>query len=271
MTVVTKGEVTIDAYLLTAAGTSGGSRDWWRQWLSLGGCEEKMMVRLVKELVINAGVAGCCTGLALSFPGAPQALLRSWLTFRAFSFIMEGLNKQQPALARSFPARNESRKRPLALPLSLPLPDELRGAFSSFCKSLTFILRVYIQTPGSENTMIKVLQGIPGATFSIGPNGIARVSGNIDPGTTLKLLVKAGKHAQVYCIDSGLRNRTSERRDEGHRFLDDPHGIYWQEGSHQYYHHPYDPFPPPPRYLSQPPMALPQQAFAGEPAQYTIM
>ncbi|KAE8667837.1 Mitochondrial import inner membrane translocase subunit TIM22-2 [Hibiscus syriacus] len=201
-----------------------------------------------KDDVINAGVAGCCTGLALSSPGALQALLRSCLTFRAFSFIMEGLNKQQPALAHSFPTRNESRTRPL-----------------------TFILRVDIQTPGWENSMIKVLQGIPGATFSIDPNGIARVSGNIDPGTTLKLLAKAGKHAQVYCIDSGLRNRTSERRDDGPRFLDDPHGRYWQGGSHQYYHHPYDPFPRPPPYLVQPPMAPPQQAFSGEPAQCSIM
>ncbi|KAI6690614.1 hypothetical protein NL676_027442 [Syzygium grande] len=52
-----------------------------------------------KDDVFNAGIAGCCTGLALSFPGAPQALLQSCLTFGAFSFIIEGLNKQQPALA----------------------------------------------------------------------------------------------------------------------------------------------------------------------------
>ncbi|XP_039032335.1 chloroplastic import inner membrane translocase subunit TIM22-2-like, partial [Hibiscus syriacus] len=89
-----------------------------------------------KDDVINAGVAGCCTGLALSFPGAPQALLQSCLTFGAFSFIMEGLKKQQPALAHSFSPRNKSGTRPLALPLSLPLPDELKGAFSSFFKSL---------------------------------------------------------------------------------------------------------------------------------------
>ncbi|KAG5254665.1 mitochondrial import inner membrane translocase [Salix suchowensis] len=94
-----------------------------------------------KDDVINAGVAGCCTGLALSFPGAPQALLQSCLTFGAFSFIIEGLNKQQPALAHSISSRNKgdyhSKPCPLALPLSVPLPEELKGAFSFFCKSLT--------------------------------------------------------------------------------------------------------------------------------------
>ncbi|GAV87248.1 Tim17 domain-containing protein [Cephalotus follicularis] len=93
-----------------------------------------------KDDVINAGVAGCCTGLALSFPGAPQALLQSCLTFGAFSFIIEGLNKQQPALAHTFAVRTKSghHKPPhsLALPLAVPLPDEMKGAFSSFCKSL---------------------------------------------------------------------------------------------------------------------------------------
>ncbi|KAH7544467.1 hypothetical protein ACOSP7_030263 [Xanthoceras sorbifolium] len=94
-----------------------------------------------KDDVINAGLAGCCTGLALSYPGAPQALLQSCVTFGAFSFVLEGLNKQQPALAHSLSARNKSEqfKRPplMALPLSLPLPVELKGAFSSFCNSIT--------------------------------------------------------------------------------------------------------------------------------------
>ncbi|KDP39229.1 hypothetical protein JCGZ_00986 [Jatropha curcas] len=101
-----------------------------------------------KDDVINAGVAGCCTGLALSFPGAPQALLQSCLTFGAFSFIIEGLNKQQPALAHSFAVRKkrhyhdasrlEYRNAPhsFSLPLSVALPNELKAAFSFFCKSL---------------------------------------------------------------------------------------------------------------------------------------
>uniref|UniRef100_A0ACD5TNE6 Uncharacterized protein n=1 Tax=Avena sativa TaxID=4498 RepID=A0ACD5TNE6_AVESA len=52
-----------------------------------------------KDDMINAGVAGCCTGLALSFPGAPQAMFHSCVTFAAFSCIMDGLNKQQAAMA----------------------------------------------------------------------------------------------------------------------------------------------------------------------------
>eukprot|EP01018_Ginkgo_biloba_P006288 Gb_12490 [translate_table: standard] len=52
-----------------------------------------------KDDVLNAGVAGCITGLALSIPGSPQALLQSCFTFGAFSSIIEGLNKQQAAIA----------------------------------------------------------------------------------------------------------------------------------------------------------------------------
>ncbi|PKU87100.1 mitochondrial import inner membrane translocase subunit TIM22-3 isoform X1 [Dendrobium catenatum] len=89
-----------------------------------------------KDDVINAGVAGCCTGLALSFPGAPQALLQSCLTFGAFSCIMEGLNKQQPALALPSSAYKENTNGPLNVlpPFTLPLP--VVEGFSSFCKSL---------------------------------------------------------------------------------------------------------------------------------------
>ncbi|XP_006281082.2 mitochondrial import inner membrane translocase subunit TIM22-3 [Capsella rubella] len=91
-----------------------------------------------KDDAINVGVAGCCTGLALSFPGAPQAMLQSCLTFGAFSFILEGLNKRQTALAHSVSLRHQTRSLHHDLPLSLalPIPNEIKGAFSSFCKSL---------------------------------------------------------------------------------------------------------------------------------------
>ncbi|EHA8588530.1 Chloroplastic import inner membrane translocase subunit TIM22-2 [Cocos nucifera] len=91
-----------------------------------------------KDDVINAGVAGCCTGLALSFPGAPQALLQSCLTFGAFSCIIEGLNKQQPALAFPFSGDNGSIGGPQDVlpPFTLPLPRDIMEGFSCFCKSL---------------------------------------------------------------------------------------------------------------------------------------
>ncbi|KAL9236238.1 hypothetical protein vseg_010935 [Gypsophila vaccaria] len=54
-----------------------------------------------KDDIINAGVAGCCTGIAITFPGAPQALLQSCVTFGAFNFILDGLNRKQSALAQS--------------------------------------------------------------------------------------------------------------------------------------------------------------------------
>ncbi|GER54922.1 mitochondrial import inner membrane translocase [Striga asiatica] len=89
-----------------------------------------------KDDVINAGVAGCCTGLALSFPGAPQALLQSCLTFGAFSFIIEGLNKQQPALASSLKMGVNKQHYGELPPLSLAIPNELKESFSSFCRSI---------------------------------------------------------------------------------------------------------------------------------------
>ncbi|XP_010675864.2 mitochondrial import inner membrane translocase subunit TIM22-3 [Beta vulgaris subsp. vulgaris] len=89
-----------------------------------------------KDDAINAGVAGCCTGLALTFPGAPSALLQSCVTFGAFAFVVEGLNKKQSALAHSDNAQ-ESRSCPsLIPPLAFPLSDELKGPFLSFCQSL---------------------------------------------------------------------------------------------------------------------------------------
>ncbi|KAG0455197.1 hypothetical protein HPP92_024156 [Vanilla planifolia] len=93
-----------------------------------------------KDDVINAGVAGCCTGLALSFPGAPQALLQSCLTFGAFSCIMEGLNKQQPALAlpSSSSTSMEAIKGPIDVlpPFTLPLPLPFVDGLSFFRRSL---------------------------------------------------------------------------------------------------------------------------------------
>ena len=91
-----------------------------------------------KDDIINAGVAGCCTGIALSFPGAPQALLQSCITFGAFSFVIEGLNKQQPAMAHSFSSRARRGQQDYGiLPLlSFPLSSDLKESFSLFCKTI---------------------------------------------------------------------------------------------------------------------------------------
>jgi hypothetical protein len=74
------------------------------------------------------------------FAGAPQAMLQSCLTFGAFSFILEGLNKRQTALAHSVSFRQQTRSPQHDLPLlslAIPIHDEIKGAFSSFCNSLT--------------------------------------------------------------------------------------------------------------------------------------
>ncbi|KAG0555296.1 hypothetical protein KC19_12G159100 [Ceratodon purpureus] len=52
-----------------------------------------------KEDAWNAGIAGCATGLALATPGTPQALAQSCLSFGAFSFVLEYMNRTRPAIA----------------------------------------------------------------------------------------------------------------------------------------------------------------------------
>ncbi|KAF8661142.1 hypothetical protein HU200_057251 [Digitaria exilis] len=84
-----------------------------------------------KDDGINAGVAGCCTGLALSFPGAPQTLIQSCLTFGTFSYIIEKLNKQEPALALP-PATGVKGGQSVLPPFSLPLPQDASEGFSKF-------------------------------------------------------------------------------------------------------------------------------------------
>lgn len=87
-----------------------------------------------KDDVINAGVAGCCTGLALSFPGAPQTLIQSCLAFGTFSYIIEKLNKQQPALA--LPSNTGSKGlnagQSVLPPFTLPMPQGAAEGFPSF-------------------------------------------------------------------------------------------------------------------------------------------
>ncbi|TVU30814.1 hypothetical protein EJB05_22458 [Eragrostis curvula] len=92
-----------------------------------------------KDDIINAGVAGCSTGLALSFPGAPQAMFHSCVTFAAFSCIMDGLNKQQAAMAltlEGIPPTKKHQEDGVLLPFTLPPLMEARDALSLFCQTL---------------------------------------------------------------------------------------------------------------------------------------
>ncbi|OEL13699.1 Mitochondrial import inner membrane translocase subunit TIM22-2 [Dichanthelium oligosanthes] len=95
-----------------------------------------------KDDIVNAGIAGCCTGLALSFPGAPQALLQSCATFAAFSCIMEGLNKQQAAMAhtRGMTALTAAHEKggvlPVLPPFTLPPILDASDALASCCQAL---------------------------------------------------------------------------------------------------------------------------------------
>uniref|UniRef100_J3NDS8 Mitochondrial import inner membrane translocase subunit TIM22 n=1 Tax=Oryza brachyantha TaxID=4533 RepID=J3NDS8_ORYBR len=87
-----------------------------------------------KDDVLNAGVAGCCTGLALSFPGAPQTMVQSCLTFGTFSYIIEMLNRQEPALAvpSAIGAKDVKAGQRVLPPFTLALPQEGMEGFSSF-------------------------------------------------------------------------------------------------------------------------------------------
>ncbi|KAF0888236.1 hypothetical protein E2562_013691 [Oryza meyeriana var. granulata] len=87
-----------------------------------------------KDDVLNAGVAGCCTGLALSFPGAPQTMVQSCLTFGTFSYIIEMLNRQEPALALPSTTGTKDTKagQRVLPPFALALPQEAMEGFSSF-------------------------------------------------------------------------------------------------------------------------------------------
>jgi import inner membrane translocase subunit TIM22 len=72
-------------------------------------------------------------------PGAPQALLQSCATFAAFSCIMEGLNKQQAAMAHVLGGNALTfahKKRGVLPPFMLPPILDASDALSSCCQML---------------------------------------------------------------------------------------------------------------------------------------
>ncbi|KDO61548.1 hypothetical protein CISIN_1g038889mg, partial [Citrus sinensis] len=153
----------------------------------------------------------------------------------------------------------------------------------------TCALRVDTQTSGWHKSLIKVLARIDGVTYSIdAQQGIAYISGKVEPGTLLKLLAKAGKHAELCWVDSGnhnaknpnniIMNNEVPSNGYGHGHYNDHHhqgynypysqyGYYFANDPPQRSWHPYPqpelypaagaPFyEPSPRYFPQPPAPL---------------
>lgn len=87
------------------------------------------LVHAWRSLLIEPHLC-CC------FVGTPQALLQNCITFGAFSVIIEGFNKAQPALALPSSGRSKSRHFSTLPPLAIPLPHELKESFSFFCQSI---------------------------------------------------------------------------------------------------------------------------------------
>ncbi|XP_040989073.1 heavy metal-associated isoprenylated plant protein 32-like [Juglans microcarpa x Juglans regia] len=76
---------------------------------------------------------------------------------------------------------------------------------------MTCALKVDTQTPGWHKAMIKVLGSIQGVSYNIdGQQGLAYVSGNIDPAILLKMLAKTGKHAELFWVDSRRQHRNNQ-------------------------------------------------------------
>ncbi|KAK1575659.1 hypothetical protein Q3G72_007345 [Acer saccharum] len=78
-------------------------------------------------------------------------------------------------------------------------------------------LKIDTQT-GWHKSLIKMLTNIDGVSYSIdAQQGIAYISGKVDPGKILTMLAKSGKHAELCWIDSGQNpNRVPFSNGYGH-------------------------------------------------------
>ncbi|KAJ7545021.1 hypothetical protein O6H91_09G103400 [Diphasiastrum complanatum] len=89
-----------------------------------------------KHDAINAGIAGCATGLVLSAPGNPQALLQGCLSFGVFSFVLERFSHPQAALAAHFGAAPhmllQKKQRNIPIQIAFPL-------FAPFVSTSSFL------------------------------------------------------------------------------------------------------------------------------------
>ncbi|EXB67446.1 hypothetical protein L484_009526 [Morus notabilis] len=102
-------------------------------------------------------------------------------------------------------------------------------------------LKVNTKSRGWHKTLTKMFGRIKEVSYTIdGQTGIARVSGRIDPHKILKLLEKAGKHAELLKVDSG-------HHQYGTTAFVDENGYHYSPGySHYEPTTPPLPLPPPP-------------------------
>ncbi|KAI9161977.1 hypothetical protein LWI28_022553 [Acer negundo] len=86
-------------------------------------------------------------------------------------------------------------------------------------------LKIDTQT-GWHKSLIKMLTNIDGVSYSIdAQQGIAYISGKVDPGKILTMLAKSGKHAELCWIDSGQNpNRVPFSNGYGHPNVHDNNG-----------------------------------------------
>ncbi|KAI8552954.1 hypothetical protein RHMOL_Rhmol06G0308000 [Rhododendron molle] len=151
-----------------------------------------------KDDVINSGIAGCCTGLALSFPGTPQALVQNCITFGAFSVVIEGFNKTQPALSLPLSERSKSRHFGCVAIYTFNWLPFLTSHYSILIQ-WTCILRVNVEEAGWQKVVSLALSNIRGVrNFKMVEDGKIEVSGTVNPNQLLKMLAtKAGKKLAI--------------------------------------------------------------------------
>ncbi|KAL5746642.1 hypothetical protein ACOSP7_027788 [Xanthoceras sorbifolium] len=159
---------------------------------------------------------------------------------------------------------------------------------------MTCALKIDTQTAGWHKSLIKMLTNIDGVTYSIdAQQGIAYISGKVDPGKILKMLAKSGKHAELCWIDSGQNpNRVPFNNGYGYPNSHDNgyNGLYYGTASYgdpynqHYLMQPSAPFyepsapvvtvpfyEPEPKYFPQPPPPYEHGFRSGDPQWCSIM
>ncbi|XP_015866690.2 heavy metal-associated isoprenylated plant protein 32 [Ziziphus jujuba] len=148
-------------------------------------------------------------------------------------------------------------------------------------------LKLDTKATGWHKTMTKVLKSVKGVSYSIDTQaGIAYVRGKINPDSLLKMLAKAGKHAELLRVYSGKHHQYASARGGqiGYGYYQDPYlygngyhqnfyGAPLMEHCHPQSHHYsyYEPTAPPVQGFPQPPPPMDISPFYNPDAQCSIM